>query len=41
MYEHRKNDLMAFLSDHNWLLGEEGPTASGELETESLFGSSI
>ena len=29
---------MAFLSDHNWLLGEEGPTASGELETESMFG---
>ncbi len=36
-YERRKDELMAFLSDHNWLLGEEGPTASGELETESLF----
>ncbi|MFZ2412718.1 MAG: hypothetical protein WAW16_00625 [Candidatus Cryosericum sp.] len=37
MYERRKGDLMAFLSEHDWLLGEEGPTASGELETESLF----
>jgi hypothetical protein len=40
MYERRKGDLMAFLFDHNWLLGEEGPTASGELETESLFDAS-
>src|SRR5450830_1868749 len=40
LYERRKGDLMAFLSDHNWLLGEEGPTASGELETESLFDAS-
>jgi hypothetical protein len=37
VYERRKDDLMAFLSHHNWLLGEEGPTASGERETESLF----
>ena len=37
VYERRKGDLMAFLSGHNWLLGEEGPTASRELETESLF----
>ena len=37
VYERRKGDLMAFLSEHDWLLGEEGPTASGELETESLF----
>jgi hypothetical protein len=40
MYERRKGDLMAFLSEHEWLLGEEGPTASGELETESLFDAS-
>ena len=40
LYERRKGDIMAFLSDHNWLLGEEGPTASGELETESLFDAS-
>lgn len=40
VYEHRKDDLMAFLSGHNWLLGEEGPTASRELETESLFDAS-
>jgi len=40
VYERRKDDLMAFLSHHNWLLGEEGPTASGELETESLFDAS-
>ncbi len=40
VYEHRKDDLMAFLSSHNWLLGEEGPTASRELETESLFDAS-
>jgi hypothetical protein len=37
VYERRKGDLMAFLSEHDWLLGEEGPTASGELQTESLF----
>jgi hypothetical protein len=37
LYEHRKGELLAFLSDHNWLLGEEAPTASGDLETESLF----
>lgn len=37
MYERRKGDLMAFLSEHDWLLGEEGPTVSRELETESLF----
>ncbi|MGB9665943.1 MAG: hypothetical protein ACPL2N_01335 [Candidatus Cryosericum sp.] len=37
VYERRKDELMAFLSDHGWLLGEEGPSASGELETESLF----
>lgn len=37
VYERRKGDLMAFLSEHDWLIGEEGPTASGELQTESLF----
>jgi hypothetical protein len=36
-YERRTADLRAYLSEHGWLLGEEGPTASGELETESLF----
>ena len=40
VYERRKCDLMTFLSDHNWLLGEEGPTASREVETESLFDAS-
>jgi hypothetical protein len=37
VYEQRIADLRAYLSDRGWLLGEEGPTASGELETESLF----
>jgi hypothetical protein len=39
VYQRRKSELMAFLSEHDWLLGEEGPTALGELETESLFDS--
>jgi len=37
VYERRKSELMAFLSDHSWLLGEEASTVSRELETESLF----
>jgi hypothetical protein len=37
VYEQRIADLRAYLSDRGWLLGEEGPTASRELETESLF----
>jgi hypothetical protein len=37
LYGQRVADLRAYLSDRGWLLGEEGPTAAGELETESLF----
>ncbi|HWQ22234.1 MAG TPA: hypothetical protein VN478_05865, partial [Clostridia bacterium] len=37
LYEQYVADLRAYLSEHGWLLGEEGPTASGEPETESLF----
>jgi hypothetical protein len=37
LYGQRVANLRAYLSDRGWLLGEEGPTASGELETESLF----
>jgi len=37
LYKQRTADLKAYLSEHGWLFGEEGPTASGELETESLF----
>ena len=40
IYEQYVADLSAYLSEHGWLLGEEGPTASGELETESLFDAS-
>jgi hypothetical protein len=37
VYEQRIADLRAYLLDRGWLLGEEGSTASVELETESLF----
>jgi hypothetical protein len=37
LYEQRIADLRAYLLDRGWLLGEEGSTASVELETESLF----